>query len=60
MKGISVTYIGGPTALIEWGGLRFLTDPTFDPAGSEYKSGSATLRKLAGEVSQRNPWARSM
>ncbi|HZR67203.1 MAG TPA: MBL fold metallo-hydrolase [Terriglobales bacterium] len=48
MKGISVTYIGGPTALIEWGGLRFLTDPTFDPAGSEYKSGSATLRKLAG------------
>ena len=41
------TYIGGPTALLEWGGLRFLTDPAFDPAGTEYKSGPATLRKLA-------------
>ncbi|HEY7354053.1 MAG TPA: MBL fold metallo-hydrolase [Terriglobales bacterium] len=41
------TYIGGPTALIEWGGLRFLTDPAFDPAGTEYKSGPATLRKIA-------------
>jgi len=42
------TYIGGPTALLEWHGLRFLTDPTFDPAGTNYKSGPATLRKLAG------------
>src|SRR5205823_9473282 len=31
------TYIGGPTALLEWHGLRFLTDPTFDPAGTDYK-----------------------
>jgi L-ascorbate metabolism protein UlaG (beta-lactamase superfamily) len=44
----AIIYIGGPTALLEWGGLRFLTDPTFDPAGSEYKSGPATLQKLAG------------
>ena len=29
---VSVTYIGGPTALIEIGGVRLLTDPTFDPA----------------------------
>ena len=28
-------YIGGPTALLEFGGLRLLTDPTFDPAGGE-------------------------
>ena len=42
------TYIGGPTALLEWQGLRILTDPTFDPAGTNYKSGPATLRKLAG------------
>ena len=28
--------IGGPTALIAYGGLRFLTDPTFDPAGGDY------------------------
>ena len=26
----SVTYIGGPTALIDVGGVRLLTDPTFD------------------------------
>jgi L-ascorbate metabolism protein UlaG (beta-lactamase superfamily) len=29
----SITYIGGPTALIEIGGMRLLTDPTFDPPG---------------------------
>jgi L-ascorbate metabolism protein UlaG (beta-lactamase superfamily) len=28
--------IGGPTALISYGGLRLLTDPTFDPAGGDY------------------------
>jgi len=24
-----ITLIGGPTALVEFGGFRFLTDPTF-------------------------------
>ncbi|MCE5335509.1 MAG: MBL fold metallo-hydrolase [Desulfobacteraceae bacterium] len=41
------TYIGGPTALLQLGGLGFLTDPTFDPAG-EYRTKEYTLRKLAG------------
>ena len=41
------TYIGGPTALLEFGGVRLLTDPTFDPAGGEYRSGPATLGKLS-------------
>jgi len=45
---LKVTYIGGPTALLELGGLRLLTDPTFDPAGEEYKTGLYTLKKLAG------------
>jgi len=45
---LAITYIGGPTAILEFAGLRFLTDPTFDPAGSEYPSGAATLKKLAG------------
>jgi len=36
-----VTYIGGPTALLEWGGLRLLTDPTFDAAGTVYPAGTA-------------------
>ncbi len=42
---LTFTFIGGPTALIELGGLRLLTDPTFDPAGSEYPTAIYTLRK---------------
>ncbi|WP_340681990.1 MBL fold metallo-hydrolase [Amycolatopsis coloradensis] len=30
---LSVQVTGGPTALIDYGGLRFLTDPTFDEPG---------------------------
>ncbi|TDC82644.1 MBL fold metallo-hydrolase [Micromonospora sp. KC606] len=30
---IPVRVYGGPTTLIEYGGLRFVTDPTFDPPG---------------------------
>jgi L-ascorbate metabolism protein UlaG (beta-lactamase superfamily) len=45
---LRITYIGGPTALLELGGLRLLTDPTFDPAGGEYTTGPVTLRKTAG------------
>lgn len=42
---VHITYIGGPTVLLEWGGLRLLTDPTFDPAGSAYTTAAYTLRK---------------
>jgi len=45
---LTITYIGGPTALLEFGGVKLLTDPTFDPAGGEYKSTATTLRKLTG------------
>jgi L-ascorbate metabolism protein UlaG (beta-lactamase superfamily) len=45
---VRITYVGGPTALIEWGGLRLLTDPTFDPAGSEYSTEVYVLRKTMG------------
>ena len=39
--------IGGPTALIDYGGLRFLTDPTFDPPGEHPRPGTnIVLRKL--------------
>ena len=34
--------MGGPTAILEIGGLRLLTDPAFDPLG-EYLSGSGIL-----------------
>lgn len=37
---MSVRVFGGPTALVEYGGLRFLTDPTFDAPGT-YPSGLA-------------------
>ncbi|MFF9330234.1 MBL fold metallo-hydrolase [Streptomyces sp. NPDC014776] len=38
---------GGPTALFEYGGLRFLTDPTFDEPGSYPIGGGRSLTKLA-------------
>jgi L-ascorbate metabolism protein UlaG (beta-lactamase superfamily) len=41
---VRVQLIGGPTVLIEYGGLRILTDPTFSPPG-EYAGG---LTKLTG------------
>jgi L-ascorbate metabolism protein UlaG (beta-lactamase superfamily) len=44
---LTITLIGGPTALLEFGGLRLLTDPTFSPPGA-YQSGSVTLTKVRG------------
>jgi L-ascorbate metabolism protein UlaG (beta-lactamase superfamily) len=41
----TVTYIGGPTALIDIAGLRLLTDPTFDDAGTDYPAPKYTLHK---------------
>ncbi|MDP9841514.1 MBL fold metallo-hydrolase [Streptosporangium lutulentum] len=42
MPDIALTYIGGPTALLEYGGVRFLTDPTFDaPQTYEPRNGFA-------------------
>jgi L-ascorbate metabolism protein UlaG (beta-lactamase superfamily) len=46
---VRVTHIGGPTALIEVGGWRLLTDPTFDAPGKRYFFGWGTMsKKLAG------------
>jgi L-ascorbate metabolism protein UlaG (beta-lactamase superfamily) len=43
-----LTHLGGPTLLIEVGGWRLLTDPTFDPAGGKYSFGWGTgSKKLA-------------
>jgi L-ascorbate metabolism protein UlaG (beta-lactamase superfamily) len=42
---LRLTYIGGPTVLIEIGSLRLLTDPTFEAAGYEYVAGSQVIRK---------------
>jgi L-ascorbate metabolism protein UlaG (beta-lactamase superfamily) len=46
---VRVKHIGGPTVLIEVGGWRLLTDPTFDPPGGSYRFGWGTgSRKLSG------------
>jgi L-ascorbate metabolism protein UlaG (beta-lactamase superfamily) len=45
---LEITFIGGPTALLEWGNFRLLTDPTFDPPGGEYATGPVVLKKLVG------------
>lgn len=42
---VHLTYIGGPTVLIEIGQLRILTDPTFELAGYLYSPGSEVIRK---------------
>jgi L-ascorbate metabolism protein UlaG (beta-lactamase superfamily) len=41
---LTVLLVGGPTAVLEYAGLRLLTDPTFDPPG-DHEGG---LRKLTG------------
>lgn len=49
MTAVTITHVGGPTALIELGGWRILTDPTFDPPGRRYFFGWGTMsRKLLG------------
>ena len=45
---LRITYIGGPTCMLEFGGVRLLTDPTFDAGGGEYTTGPVTLLKLSG------------
>ncbi|WP_055490158.1 MBL fold metallo-hydrolase [Streptomyces sp. TP-A0356] len=47
MTNVGILYVGGPTAVIELGGLRLLTDPTFDAPGA-YPIGSRSLVKTAG------------
>ncbi|MEJ3742762.1 MBL fold metallo-hydrolase [Actinomycetes bacterium KLBMP 9797] len=46
---VRFTHIGGPTVLIEVGGWRLLTDPTFDPPGRRYRFGwGSASHKEAG------------
>ena len=44
---LSITLVGGPTALIEIDGFRLLTDPTFDGPG-DYQLPHVKLEKLTG------------
>lgn len=47
MSSLTLTLIGGPTALIEIDGFRLLTDPTFD-APRTYQLPHVKLEKLSG------------
>ncbi|MEV8611424.1 MBL fold metallo-hydrolase [Amycolatopsis sp. NPDC051373] len=49
MTTFSLRHLGGPTSLITYGGVRFLTDPTFDQPG-EYPVGNRVLVKTTGPV----------
>lgn len=44
----NVIYLGGPTVILEIGGLRFITDPTLDPSGVTFPAGPVTIEKLSG------------
>ncbi|MGW0769729.1 MBL fold metallo-hydrolase [Streptomyces sp. NPDC002676] len=44
---IPVRVFGGPTALIEYGGVRLLTDPTFDGPGDYSRGDGRSLTKTA-------------
>jgi hypothetical protein len=47
----SLTLIGGPTVLIEFFGLRLLTDPTFDEPGT-YETHSPHARARNDSVAR--------
>jgi L-ascorbate metabolism protein UlaG (beta-lactamase superfamily) len=55
---LSITLIGGPTALIEIDGFRLLTDPTFDAPGA-YQLPHVKLEKLTGPALATSASARS-
>jgi L-ascorbate metabolism protein UlaG (beta-lactamase superfamily) len=50
---LGIELIGGPTAVLEYGGIRWLTDPALSPPG-EY-SGLTKLTGPAFDVTQREP-----
>lgn len=43
----TVRYLGGPSALLDYGGVTILVDPTFDPPG-DHPVGNRVLTKTAG------------
>lgn len=48
MSSTTLTFVGGPTAILDYAGLRFVTDPTFDSPRSYAEQGSTTLVKTTG------------
>jgi L-ascorbate metabolism protein UlaG (beta-lactamase superfamily) len=53
MNDLAVSYLGGPTVLLEYAGLRLLTDPTFDgPSRYPDPDGGQALVKTRGPALQ--------
>ncbi|OZI26428.1 MBL fold metallo-hydrolase [Bordetella genomosp. 9] len=50
---LSLTLVGGPTVLIEYGSIRLLTDPTFDAPG-HYQLPSLSFEKTSGPALTRD------
>ena len=50
-QSVNIQLVGGPTVIIEIGGLRLLTDPTFDPPG-DHQVGARVLVKTSGPGDQ--------
>lgn len=44
----AITHVGGPTVILDYAGLRLVSDPTFDPVGTRYVIGRLPLTKLTG------------
>ncbi len=44
----TIALIGGPTAVLTYGGIRFITDPTFDPPGTYEPRPGVRLTKTSG------------
>lgn len=53
MSTTTLTYIGGPTAVLEYSGLRLITDPTFDPPQTYAEPGTSVLVKTQGPAISR-------
>ena len=49
----AVTYLGGPTVLLEYAGLRIVTDPTFDAPQTYADRPGTPLTKTAGPAMSR-------
>ncbi len=54
MTTTAITYIGGPTALLEYAGLRIITDPTFDGPQRYDDADASVLVKTAGPALARH------
>ena len=55
MSSVCICLLAGPTALLEVGGLRLLTDPTFDPPGEYPLPGGRVLVKTASDARATRP-----